>query len=166
MTFDGSCFMVTWIVFKKHLLEVGLTQDQETMAFRNPTTIILIYSIMCKDPAARTNISLKQHLVEGAVTCVQATVGLNFIIYRQRGSQGQYWIDIQVNGWYRSVIGKTFQHNWLTSYQCLQVQLVDILRFYLIKPVYSIDSSYMICSFPTVLNFNKLFLKLNQFNCH
>ena len=29
----GSCFMVTWIVLKNHLLEVGLTQNWwETMA--------------------------------------------------------------------------------------------------------------------------------------
>ena len=31
---NGSCFMVTWIVFENHLLEVGLTQNHwETMAF-------------------------------------------------------------------------------------------------------------------------------------
>jgi hypothetical protein len=28
---NASC-MVTWIIFKNHLLEVGLTQDRETMA--------------------------------------------------------------------------------------------------------------------------------------
>ena len=32
MASNGSCFMVTWIIFKKHLLEVGLTQNRETMA--------------------------------------------------------------------------------------------------------------------------------------
>ena len=32
MASNGSCFMVTWIVFKNHLLEVGLTQNRETMA--------------------------------------------------------------------------------------------------------------------------------------
>jgi hypothetical protein len=28
----GSCFLVTWIIFKNHLLEVGLTQNRETIA--------------------------------------------------------------------------------------------------------------------------------------
>ena len=32
MTSNGSCFMVTLIVLRNHLLEVGLTQDRETMA--------------------------------------------------------------------------------------------------------------------------------------
>ena len=32
MTSNGSCFMVTWIIFKNHLLEGGLTQNRETMA--------------------------------------------------------------------------------------------------------------------------------------
>ena len=27
VTSNGSCFMVTWIVFKNHLSEVGLTQN-------------------------------------------------------------------------------------------------------------------------------------------
>ena len=27
MTSNGSCFMVTWIIFKNHLLKVGLTQN-------------------------------------------------------------------------------------------------------------------------------------------
>ena len=30
---NGSCFIVTWIIFKNHPLEVGLTQNWETMAF-------------------------------------------------------------------------------------------------------------------------------------
>ena len=30
MASNGSCFMVTWIIFKNHLLEVGLTQNWET----------------------------------------------------------------------------------------------------------------------------------------
>jgi hypothetical protein len=29
---NGSCFMVTWTVFKNHPLEVGLMQNRETMA--------------------------------------------------------------------------------------------------------------------------------------
>ena len=29
VTSNGSCFMVTWTIFKRHLLEVGLTQNWE-----------------------------------------------------------------------------------------------------------------------------------------
>ena len=50
MASNGSCFMVTWIVFKNHLLKVGLTQDREIMALGMLTTVDLFYSIMCKDP--------------------------------------------------------------------------------------------------------------------
>ena len=47
---NGSCFMITWIIFKNHLLEVGLTQNRETKAFRTLTTVDLFYFIMCEDP--------------------------------------------------------------------------------------------------------------------
>ena len=47
---NGSCFMVTWIIFKNHRLEVGLTQNQETMALRTLTTVGLFYFIMREDP--------------------------------------------------------------------------------------------------------------------
>ena len=45
----GSCFMVTWTIFKNHLLEVGLTQNHETIALQRLTTVGLFYSIMCED---------------------------------------------------------------------------------------------------------------------
>ena len=45
----GSCFMVTSIIFKNHLWEVGLTQNRETMALRTLTTVGLFYFIMCED---------------------------------------------------------------------------------------------------------------------
>ena len=48
---NGSCFMVTWTVFKNHLLEVGPTQNQETTAFGTLTTVDVFYFIMCEDPA-------------------------------------------------------------------------------------------------------------------
>ena len=32
MPSNGSCFKVTWTVFKNHLLEVSPTQNRETMA--------------------------------------------------------------------------------------------------------------------------------------
>ena len=35
---------------KNHLLEVGLTQNRETMALRTLTTVDLFYFIMCEDP--------------------------------------------------------------------------------------------------------------------
>jgi hypothetical protein len=41
--------MVTWIIFKNHLLEVGLTQNQETMALRTLTTVDLLCFIMGED---------------------------------------------------------------------------------------------------------------------
>ena len=50
MAFNGSCFKVTWTIFKNHLLEVGLTQNQEIMALRTLTTVDLFYFNMCEDP--------------------------------------------------------------------------------------------------------------------
>ena len=41
--------MVARTIFKNHLLEVGLTQNQETMALRTLTTVDLFYFIMCED---------------------------------------------------------------------------------------------------------------------
>ena len=43
MASNGSSFMVTWIIFKNRLLEVGLTQKRETMALWTLTTIGLFY---------------------------------------------------------------------------------------------------------------------------
>jgi hypothetical protein len=50
MASKGSCFMVTWTILKNHLLEVGLTHTQETMALRTLTTINLFCFIMYEDP--------------------------------------------------------------------------------------------------------------------
>ena len=50
MASNGSCFMVTWIVLKYHLLKVGLTQNWETMALWMLITIDWLYFIMCEDP--------------------------------------------------------------------------------------------------------------------
>jgi hypothetical protein len=47
MASNGSCFMVAWTIFENHLLEVGPTQNRETMALRTLTTIDLFYFIMC-----------------------------------------------------------------------------------------------------------------------
>ena len=43
MASSVSCFMVTWTIFKNHLLEVGLTQNQETLTLQTPTTVDLLY---------------------------------------------------------------------------------------------------------------------------
>ena len=45
MASNGSCFMVTWTIFKTHLLEVGLTQNQKTMALRTLTLVEFIGSV-------------------------------------------------------------------------------------------------------------------------
>ena len=44
-----------WFFFfsKSHLLEVGLTQNQETMALRNLTRVNLLYFIVCEDPTCK-----------------------------------------------------------------------------------------------------------------
>ena len=44
-----ECFMIVWTILKNHLLEVGLTQYQETMALRTLTIVDLFYFIMCED---------------------------------------------------------------------------------------------------------------------
>jgi len=49
MASNGSCFVVTWTIFKNHLLEVDLTRNWETMALQMLTTIELYYFIMCED---------------------------------------------------------------------------------------------------------------------
>jgi hypothetical protein len=42
--------MVTLIFFLNHLLEAGLTQNRETMAFQMLAIIDLFYFMMCEDP--------------------------------------------------------------------------------------------------------------------
>jgi hypothetical protein len=42
--------MVTWTILKNHLLEVGLTQNRETMALQMLTTVGFFHFIMCEDP--------------------------------------------------------------------------------------------------------------------
>jgi hypothetical protein len=51
MASNGSCFMVTWIIFRNHLLEVGLTQNHETMALWMFTTVGLFYFYHVRGPA-------------------------------------------------------------------------------------------------------------------
>jgi hypothetical protein len=49
MASNGSCFMLTWTIFKNNLLKVGLTQNQETIALQTFTTVDLFYLIMFED---------------------------------------------------------------------------------------------------------------------
>ena len=51
MASNRSCFMVIWIIFKNHLLEVGLTQNWETMALRTLKTVDLLYLYHVWEPA-------------------------------------------------------------------------------------------------------------------
>ena len=55
---NGSCFMVTWTIFKNGLLEVGLPQNRKIMAHRTFTTIGLFYFIMCEDPHEERSIEI------------------------------------------------------------------------------------------------------------
>ena len=49
MASTGSSFMVIWTIFKNHLLEVGLTQNQDTMALQMLTTVDLFYFTIRED---------------------------------------------------------------------------------------------------------------------
>ena len=66
MALNGSCFMITSTILKNHFLEVGLTQNRETMALRTFTTVDLLYFIMCEDQ--RESSLLKWHLAEDPIT--------------------------------------------------------------------------------------------------
>jgi hypothetical protein len=50
MASNGSRFAVTWTNSKNHLLEVGPTQNRETMPLRTLTTVDSFYFIMSEDP--------------------------------------------------------------------------------------------------------------------
>ena len=47
---NRSRFMVTWIIIKSRLLEVGLTQNQETTTLQTLIAVDFSYFIMCEDP--------------------------------------------------------------------------------------------------------------------
>ena len=48
MASNGSCFMVTWIIFKNHLLEVGLTQNRDHDS-PNTRNHCFFYFIICEN---------------------------------------------------------------------------------------------------------------------
>jgi hypothetical protein len=49
MASNGSCFMVTWTIFKNNFLEVGLTQIHGTMVLQTLTTIGLFILICVRN---------------------------------------------------------------------------------------------------------------------
>ena len=75
---DESCFMVTWVIFINDMLEVGLTQNLETMGLRDLTTVELLHFIMCEYPTwiemywnsiwLRAQTHITSHYTWGAVT--------------------------------------------------------------------------------------------------
>ena len=56
MASNGLCFMVTWIIFKNHLLDVGLIQNHETMTLRILTVVDLFCFIMHEDRMNRNSL--------------------------------------------------------------------------------------------------------------
>ena len=50
MASNGSCFMVVWIVFINHFLEVGLTQNRKTTTLQMLATIDLPYFYHVRRP--------------------------------------------------------------------------------------------------------------------
>jgi hypothetical protein len=55
MASNGSCFVVTWIIFKTHLLGLGLTENHETMTLQMFPTVDLFYFIMCEESRTLMN---------------------------------------------------------------------------------------------------------------
>ena len=78
MASNGSCFLVTWTIFKNHLLEVGLTQNWETMALRTLTAVDLFWFYHEWGPAwieihwnsswLRARSHINSHYTRGSVT--------------------------------------------------------------------------------------------------
>jgi hypothetical protein len=54
---NESCCIVTWIIFKNHLLEIDLIQNQETMVLRMLITVVL-FDLSCVRTCVNRN-SLK-----------------------------------------------------------------------------------------------------------
>jgi hypothetical protein len=83
---NGSRFMLTGIIFNNHLLDVGLTQNQETMALRTLTTVGLFYFYHMWGPAwieiqwssiwLRTRSHMAAHDTGGSVTTLHDIGGV------------------------------------------------------------------------------------------
>ena len=82
----GACSMVTWTIFRNHLLKVGLTQNQETMTLCTLATIGLFYFIMCEGPTwiehhsnsirLRARSHVTSHYTWGSVTTLHDVGGV------------------------------------------------------------------------------------------
>ena len=60
--------MVTWIVFKNHLFEVGLAHNRETIALLELVTVDLFHFFLSCVRIRMNRNSLEWHLVKGLVT--------------------------------------------------------------------------------------------------
>ena len=86
MASNGSCFMVTLIRFKKHLLKIGLAQNWDIMALRMLTTrwFILFYhvrghawiKIHWNSSWLRTRSHMTLHYTWGSVTTLHGFGGV------------------------------------------------------------------------------------------
>ena len=90
---NGSCFMVTWAIFKNHLLEVSLTQIQETMALWM-LIIVILHFLSCVRTCMNRN-SLKWHYVKGSVT-------YDFTLHSR--------VCDHTTTWFWRCVGTVFQH--------------------------------------------------------
>ena len=55
MASNGSCFMLTWTIFKNHFLEAGLAQTREIMALRMLTSVCVFYFYHVWGPCINRN---------------------------------------------------------------------------------------------------------------
>ena len=112
MASTGSCFMVTRNVSKDHFMEVGRTQNRETMALRTLTTVDLILFYHVWGPAwiethwniirsaARSHMT--SHYIWGLVTTLQ---------------------DL------RGVLGRPFEHILLGSHNFMVMALCSYVKW-------------------------------------
>ena len=124
--FNGSCFMVTWTTFKNHLLEVGLTQNQETMALQTLTTVDLFYFIMCEDSAwieipwdgiwLMVGSRMTSHYTRGSVTTIHDFGGvleqrLDMFLWALTIS----WLRLLARVWIGPSFGRGSNMSWKTE---------------------------------------------------
>ena len=110
MVSNGSCFMVTWTIFKNHLVEVGLTQNQETMALRAFTTVDLFYFIMREDPHEQK--------------CIEIALGWGLITY-------DFALHLRVRDhttWFWRCVGTAFWHVLLGSHNFMVTALGSCVK--------------------------------------
>jgi hypothetical protein len=67
MASNESCFMVTWTIFKYHLLKVGFAERTMRPGHSEHSQPLIYFILSCVSTRMIRN-SLKSHLVEGPVT--------------------------------------------------------------------------------------------------